>query len=455
MNVALIVVTLSMAVIYLGLLKMINADLLSPMFLHALFLMLGIVVPAVYRYRLGDSVDAGMLSFPISSNTLWSLVIALLFFSLGAILAALWFKRAASTRLLAYDVLTDAKSRRRVHAFLGLGAAVTVFFFIVHRQLYFDLWQALGSGDVFTIIQTTRIEALYGSTWAIQGITRIAPLVGLLMFSRWYVTRDRAAIRGAVVLLVITFVCLTIVGIRGIQVEALLQLALLHAYFCTVHKRRVLLALLAIGGMLLGLTALKFGYGTANASVKDSAELISRTVQRVGIAPEQLQYALNAYPDHLAYRYGGTYVQDAVSLIPSPLKRQFFPADYWEDFNGFLYRQLYGESGGTTTVTVVGEFYANFGWLGIAVGCFLYSFTMQWLSFKLATRAFASSLDVVIAVTISFALALSTIEGLGEQLFVALLWAAILKLVVSQRHRRILPGPLDLVANPGGLQWSR
>lgn len=455
MNAELIVLTLGMAVMYLGLLKVINADLLSPMFLHALFLMLGIVVPAVYRYRLGDAVDAGTLSFPISANTLWSLVIALLFFSLGAVFAALWFKRAGSTKPFASDVLSDARSRRRVYAFLGAGVVVTVFFFIVHRQLYFDLWQALGSGDVFTIIQTTRIEALYGSTWAIQGITRIAPLVALLMLCRWYVTGDRVAKRRAVLLLVVTFSCLTIVGIRGIQVETLLQLALLHAYFRAVNKRHILLALLATGGLLLGLTALKFGFGTANASVKDSAELISRTVQRVGIAPDQVQYALNAYPDHLAYRYGGTYVQDAVSLIPSPLKRHIFPADYWEDFNGFLYRQLYGDSGGTTTVTIVGEFYANFGWLGIASGCFLYSFTIQWLSLKFAARSFANSLDVVIAVTVSFALALSTIEGLGEQLFVALLWAAILKLVVSQRRTRELPLPMGLVANLGGLQWSR
>src|SRR5439155_11573791 len=60
----------------------------------------------------------------------------------------------------------------------------------------------------------------------------------------------------------------------------------------------------------------------------------------------------------------------AISLIPSPLKRNFFPQNYWVDFNGYLYQRLYSHEGGTTTDTIFGEFYANFGFAGVVPALF-------------------------------------------------------------------------------------
>jgi hypothetical protein len=116
------------------------------------------------------------------------------------------------------------------------------------------------------------------------------------------------------------------------------------------------------------------------------------------------------------------------------VKRSIFPQNYWLDFNGFLYQRLYAYPGGTTTETLFGEFYANFGFAGVAVGSFLYSFILQTLSTKFAQHAWRESSRITVAIFLAYYLAQSTIEGLGETFFVSALWAGLFYIFLFPRR---------------------
>ena len=417
-----IVVTLILLLSYLLLLKGINRGhfVFSPIGIHALFLSAGIVLPAIYLRAYEPMFEVGVMYMPASGMLLRVLDMALIGLSLGAV-TAIWFCPRPSQ----HSGFRDDVPRQRVCGMLIAVFGLTAFFFYnnadLYRTLFTEIWHTT---DVFDLIQDTRIDALYGSTYAIQGVTRVLPLLILLLFSRWYISGNRALRQFALILLVCDFACLFVVGIRATQICVLVQLGLLRNYFKPFRSGRVLLYGATICTLLIFGTALKFGFGFSDSGILFS-EVLTHVAERISLGAKHLQYVLALFPAELEHRHGMTYVQDFVSLIPSPLKRSIFSANYWLDFNGFLYQRLYGYEGGTTTDTLIGEFYANFGFVGVGVGSFLYGFVLQTLSTRFAQQAWRESSRITVAIFLSYYLAQSTIEGLGETFFVSALWATL------------------------------
>jgi hypothetical protein len=413
---------------YLVLLRRLNrgSSVFTPMGMHAAFFTGGIALPALYVCVMDPWCEAGVKSFFVGRDLLWALDLALLFLGLGAVAAALLAadapRRCAAVR--------DDVPRSRTYGIVAGAILLTLFFFYKNADLYRDLFRnLLTSTDVFDLIQDTRIDALYGSTYAVQGLTRVLPIVIVLLACKWYARADRSAGGLALTLLAIDFACLSVIGIRGTQICVLMQLAMVHNYFAPFSGRRVLLYAGGIGALLVTTTALKFGFGfSANRIL--FLEVLGHAANRVSLGAIHLQYVLSLFPRELAHRNGMTYVQDLVSLIPSPIKRAILPPAYWVDFNGYLYQRLFAHDGGTTTETILGELYANFGYAGIGLGCFVYGFVLQAWSTRFARRAWRTTSAIGISICLAFYLAQSTIEGVGETFFVTALWVVILYVVL-------------------------
>ncbi|PYV99630.1 MAG: hypothetical protein DMG89_07140 [Acidobacteria bacterium] len=415
--------TLAILFCYLLILKIINKEsfFFTPIGVHAGFLAFGVVIPAVYVYRYEPVFEAGLLYLSANSRLLLCLNLALICLILGAVTASGW-----GSSLVARTPLGDDVRLGKVWVVLAAAAGLTALFFYSNAELYGTLLtQIWDTTDVFSLVQSTRVAALYGSTYAIQGVTRIAPVVILLLLAKWYTGSSRGARRLALVLVGLDFICLFLVGIRATQICVLLQLGLMRNYFKPFRSFRIVLYAAAICALLVAGTALKFGFGFSQSEILFS-EVLTHAAERVSLGAKHLQYILALFPGETNHRLGMTYLQDAVSLIPSPLKRNFFPQNYWVDFNGYLYQRLYSHEGGTTTDTIFGEFYANFGFAGVVLGSFLYSFALQRLSMAFTQQKWRQSSKIAMAIFLSYYLAQSTIEGVGETFFVAALWAALL-----------------------------
>lgn len=419
----LLLTTLFLLAGYLALLRHLNrgSSVFTPMGIHAAFLTCGIVIPALYVYALEPWCQVGVMYFFADRNLLCALDLALLFLGLGAWAAHL----TADSRVGQASVADDIPIKKTYGIVVG-ALLLTVFFFLTNLDLYRDLVRDIWtSTDVFDLIQNTRIDALYGATYAIQGLTRVLPIVIVILFCKWYAQGDRSARTLALVLLTVDFACLSLVGIRATQICVLLQIAMVRNYFVPFSSKRVLLYAAGMGAMLVAGTAVKFGFGFSASGVLFT-EVLGHVAGRISAGALHLQYVLLLFPRELDYKHGMTYVQDLVSLIPSPIKRTIFPPEYWVDFNGYLYQRIFAYDGGTTTETILGEMYANFGYTGIGVGSFSFGFVLQRLSLHFAHRAWKTTSATAISICLAFYLAQSTIEGLGETFFVTVLWVVIL-----------------------------
>ena len=438
---------------YLILLRRLNrgSSVFTPVGIHAAFFACGIAIPALYVYATDPWCEAGVKSFFAGRDLLAALDLALLFLGLGAA-AARMLSPDAPTKAPAeaaekaeQAIVTDDVPRHRIYVIVAGALLLTGFFFYKNLDLYRDLARDIWtSADVFDLIQDTRIDALYGSTYAIQGLTRVLPIVIVLLSCQWYARGDRSAAALALTLLAIDFACLSVVGIRGTQICVLLQLAMVRNYFVPFSARRVLLSAAAIAALLVLTTAVKFGFGFSANSIL-FAEVLGHVANRVSLGAVHLQYVLSIFPGELPHKQGMTYVQDLVSLIPSPVKRAIFPPAYWVDFNGYLYQRVFAHDGGTTTETILGELYANFGYTGIGLGCFGYGLVLQALSTRFARRAWRTTSATGLSLCLAFYLAQSTIEGVGETFFVTALWVAILYAVLfpgrALLHLLLQPAP--------------
>ena len=365
------------------------------------------------------------MSFFARRDLLCALDLGLLFLGLGAVAASLTAAPKSGDAAVSDDV-----PNQKSYWIIAGALLLTVFFFVTNFGLYRNLWRDIwDSTDVFDLIQDTRIDALYGATYAVQGLTRVLPIIIVMLSCKWYAHGDRSARALALTLLTIDFACLSLVGIRGTQICVLLQLAMVRNYFVPFSSKRVLLYAGGIGAVLVAGTALKFGFGFSANSILFT-EVLQHAGYRISLGAVHLQYILAIFPRELNYRNGMTYVQDLISLIPSPIKRKLFPPQYWVDFNGYLYQRIYAYDGGTTTDTILGESYANFGYVGVAMGCLGYGFVLQRMSRQFAQRAWKTTSTAAQSIVVAFYLAQSTIEGLGETFFVTALWVVILYTVM-------------------------
>ena len=114
-------------------------------------------------------------------------------------------------------------------------------------------------------------------------------------------------------------------------------------------------------------------YGTVrNGSDASSLYKIGRGQLFVGL--QNLNYVFNAFPNKCSFQHGYTYLINLIMLKPGP------------DLDYTLWlKQVLGMnfSGGGVTPTILGEFYMNFGYMGIFIGMFLFgvivAFIDKWL----------------------------------------------------------------------------
>jgi len=405
--------------LYAFLLWKVNAGgfIFSPSAVHLAYLTLYVVVPAVSLYAYDAAHTFGGESYFISPRTLSAILLAIAGFGAGALLAGRG--KTPQARLK-----PDLYGRR--FAALLLVALVSTAVFAVKNLTFMESlnsFRAIGDPEHYAVVQELKANATFGSNYLLQGVHHIIPIVALLFLVKFYCGEARFG-KWAIALVVFDFAFELASGGLWVALSCPLMVVLARQYFRPATAKQVVMAATLLVLTVAGLFVVKFGSSSLETDDQDNVQLVGMVGQRMTSGAGTVELILEKYPRVRDYEYGMSYVHDALSLIPSPIKRNFIAEKWWGGFNGFIsYSNGYYKA--TAQVPLMAEFYANFGMMGILFGSVLYGMGLQALSNRLRWRAITRASGVVWLVVLGYRLAEATVEGLGGRFCVACLWLAI------------------------------
>ena len=410
----------------------------SPSGVHLAYLSFYVVIPAValYAYESPHSFGRGE-SFYISEKALSAILLAILGFTVGALITGKGKEKQVPLR--------PDLHRRSFRLFLFLASILTFVFVVKNfRSLEFlNSPLALSDPRHYAMVQEWKADAMYGSTYLLQGVHHIIPFIALFFLARYYCGNEKKYRNRAIALIILDLLVEFIFGDLWVGLALLVMALMLRQYFRPATNKQIIVAGTLLSLLVVGLFVIKFGASSIEKGNEDTLQLVGMAGQRFSSGAATIELMLETYPQQRGYEYGLTYVRDAVSLIP--IKRELFPESWWGGFDAFVAYDL-GFYGATGQVPVMGEFYANFGMMGVLVGSVLYGMALQKLSNVLRSRAIKKASLVVFFAVLGYRLAEATVEGIGGRFSVSCLWIVIFLLYYGWRDR---VGPA--LASPG--QW--
>lgn len=142
---------------------------------------------------------------------------------------------------------------------------------------------------------------------------------------------------------------------------------LMMMYICLVvlfiQKNRIKSTRIIITGVAFVIAAEVLGYARSylSESTATASSFLASFSTSFVVSNYNLNYIFRAFPSRVPFQWGYTYLINVLMLLPGPD----------QDFTLWLKDQLnLSFSGGGVTPTIMGEFYINFGRLGIYIGMF-------------------------------------------------------------------------------------
>jgi oligosaccharide repeat unit polymerase len=424
------VLTLGALVLYVLVLRRLNVGgfVLSPAGIQTVYLAFYLVIPAVALYESGLP---HLLSEPvyISARVLTAAILGLISCLVGACIAGRRKARSA--------VLQNNLKGNRFILYLVLTGAITAAFLLMNWGSLSAIndWQSLLDPDRYALVQEFKVATLNGSNYLLQGANQIIPFIVLFYFGKYFCGERKAYFLAAVLLLAVNTIFLFSIGALWVAFAPFIMVLMLRQYFRPANLRQIALAGLLLASIVVGSMILKHGAMSVEGADEDlqSSPIIGLIGQRFASGAATLQVAFDTFPSVASYEYGTSYVRDFVGLIPSPLKHRILPPDWWGGFNGYFFGLIYGFPGGTTQIPIMGEFYANFGFVGIPICCVLYGFCLQSLSNILREHSIKQLSSLVIVTVLAYRLAEATVEGIGDRFMVSCVWAMAFQLTYAWR----------------------
>jgi|CZKH01.1.fsa_nt_gi oligosaccharide repeat unit polymerase len=398
--------------------KMNRGDfILSPAAVHLAYLTLYVVVPAICLYAYETPHSFGGQPYFLSERTLSSILLATVGFAVGTLITGKGTHKQAP--------LKPDLHQRSFAAFLLLAFVLTGIFVAKNFSFMESLnsFQAIGDPEHYAVVQELKANATFGSTYLLQGVHHIVPFLALLFLAKFYCGEKRYGI-WAIALVVFDFAFELASGGLWVALSCPLMVLMARQYFRPATYKQIIVAGTLLLLLVVGLFIVKFGSSSLENDDQDRLQLLGMVGQRMTSGAGTMQLILETYPGRRTYEYGMTYVRDALSLIPSPIKRNFIAESWWGGFNGFVSYSC-GYYKATAQVPVMGEFYANFGMIGVLFGSVCYGMGLQKLSNCLRLRSIGKASLVVWVVVLGYRLAEATVEGIGGRFCVSCLWAAI------------------------------
>ncbi|MBE7532512.1 MAG: oligosaccharide repeat unit polymerase [Chloroflexi bacterium] len=220
-------------------------------------------------------------------------------------------------------------------------------------------------------------------------------------------------------LLITTSLLLVGVGYRMPAVRVMLSGFIVYHFIRYAHiPKRSLGILILTLIILLGVAGFYRLYGQFLQTPADIEFTLRRTIWSIFVRYLYvLDLVVRFFPEDHAYLYGSSYLISAQVLLPGT--QQHF--GYWlvEKMGLIL------SSPGPVDPTIVGEFYANFGWVGIVLGMSLLGFVL-----RASYRRLINSQTITIARLIFISLISTSIIGIAASGVVLVLMFDLLPIII-------------------------
>lgn len=204
-----------------------------------------------------------------------------------------------------------------------------------------------------------RIKAMSGNGLILQ-ILKLSILAGAILFEQYM--KGNMTKKGIVIVSCAVILINIITGFRSGIFTYLLIVMLIYNKKTKLNIKKIILILIPMFVVLMLFGALRGGILSGNNNSFLSSSLT--TLQAGSI---NLNWILNKFPTEIEYQKGYTYLINIIMLKPGP--------DL--DFTLWLKQILnVNFNGGGITPTILGEFYLNFGYIGIYIGMFVFGIVL-------------------------------------------------------------------------------
>jgi oligosaccharide repeat unit polymerase len=370
-----------------------------------------IILPAIYAcYFLASEMHVDRV---LIMSTIVEGAVA---FSFGAWLTNLFRGPLAEPELVRFEH-QEAYDDLPYHFWISATIVIAVSILVSGRYFLFNL-PSLRNMLLFEHMTESRLAMRAGQGYYVLSFLYILPTLSLLVLLKGNSQERNNITTIALFLVAYSFACQALLMLRGnLAIFALMIFMALHIPRMRLSLKGAGLGALALLILIISLSSFRYG---GNAVLANPWIIFDKILRRFSTSIIQLEYVLDTFPRRNLFP-GESYLIDLKALLPG--------ADI--GFNGIIYRFMgYGEHGGTATITILGEFYANFGHAGIIIGMFFLGGLLQHMHLGLI-RGSKKITEIFGYVFVSIYLAKSNIAGIGENFFPAV--AVVMPVVIYLR----------------------
>jgi len=303
-----------------------------------------------------------------SFRSFFILTVGLLFFSSGGLL---------------YNYLFKVNSRRLLLIFRLTGFEDTI---IPSNIALFSLW-LFGAFFYLYLILKVGVPMMVKDLsvrYKVSGFTNsffelFWPISTVGFFIKSKKTNSRRLFLIAMFLATISAILYTFLLHRYALLQLLLCLFIAHIYVQhSEPKANKYISWCIIGGIII------FGIQYIRSSLEGTSlqgkVLIDITIKRLFIiGARTLDYIFDNFPKRYDFLHGLTYIRQ--------LRNLYYPEDKVPSMGYFLYSEVTGyDTPGYDPISIIGEFFVNFGFCGLIFGMFVFGFLVQGFSARLLSR---------------------------------------------------------------------
>lgn len=269
------------------------------------------------------------------------ILIGLFTFSLGNLLVV-HKRKQVSKQMGNTNIIFDRKSMKISKFILVISTLFWVKYIVQNYKI------------LFSDLENGRVEAMQGNGKVIY-LIYLSMLVVWITFNN-YIKYNKIKRRNVIILVLYVSIMLFTLGFRSRIAELFLVMILIYNY----RKKIALLKILMLG--IIGITGILVLYYIRIMISSDEVRTFKDLIENIIIVGNiNLSYIFRVFPNILEFQKGYTYLINFLMLRPGP--------DL--DFTLWLKDALnISFNGAGVTPTILGEFYINFGYIGMYLGMF-------------------------------------------------------------------------------------
>lgn len=225
--------------------------------------------------------------------------------------------------------------------------------FLIIGYVFIGIFLLKNLDFIMQDLENNRVHAMQGSGVIIHLGYIILPASWILYYCHLNYKKNKLIY----LYLILDIILLLLMGFRARILELILLLIIIRNDYKPFSIKKLILY-----GISLIILVILLQLARTIMSGGNLSKIVGSLVSTMGVSSINLNYIFDAFPDRVPFQYGYTYWLGIGMLLPGP----DIDATLWlKDVLNLQY------AGGGLTPSIIGEFFINFGFVGIFIGMIL------------------------------------------------------------------------------------